>query len=94
MTEELFEIMGFGVLNEAEWVSYDPALCVDEQVEIVVQLCGKIKSKLMIPTGADEETVVKMALADEKVQEALAGKTIRKQIYVQNKATRHALPWL
>ena len=85
MTEELFEIFGFGVLNEQSWPEFDPALCVDEQVEIVVQICGKIKSKLMIPTGADEATAVEMALADEKVQEALAGKTIRKQIYVQNK---------
>jgi leucyl-tRNA synthetase len=85
MTEEIFEKQGFGILNEAEWVSYDPALCVDEQVEIVVQICGKIKAKLMIPTGADEATVAEMAKADERVQEALAGKTIRKQIYVQNK---------
>ena len=77
--------MGFGILNEQAWVSYDPALCVDAEVEIVAQVCGKIKAKLMIPTGADEATAVAMALADEKVQEALAGKTIRKQIYVQNK---------
>ena len=85
ITEELFEQLGLGVLNEQTWPEYDPALCVDEQVEIVVQLCGKIKSKLMIPTGADEETVVAMAQEDPKVQEALEGKTIRKQIYVQNK---------
>lgn len=85
MTEEMFQMLGFGILNEQSWVTYDPALCVDEQVEIVVQLCGKIKAKLMIPTDADEETACEMALADAKVQEALAGKTIRKRIYVQNK---------
>ena len=85
VTEELFEKMGFGILNEQQWVDYDPALCVDEQVEIVVQICGKIKAKLMIPQGADEQTVSALALADPKVQEALDGKTIRKQIYVQNK---------
>ncbi|MCQ2407557.1 MAG: leucine--tRNA ligase [Oscillospiraceae bacterium] len=85
MTEELFEQMGFGILNEQEWVSYDPALCVDAQVEIVAQVCGKIKAKLMIPQGADEETVIALALENEKMQEALAGKTIRKRIYVQNK---------
>ena len=84
-TVGMFEQLGLGVLNEQTWPEYDPALCVDEKVEIVVQICGKIKSKLMIPTGADEATAVAMALADEKVQEALAGKTIRKQIYVQNK---------
>ncbi len=85
ISEEMFEKMGFGILNEQAWVDYDPALCVDEQVEIVVQICGKIKAKLMIPNGADEDTVVAMAKEDPKVQEALTGKTIRKQIYVQNK---------
>ncbi len=85
VTEELFSIMGFGVLNEQKWVDFDPALCIDEQVEIVVQLCGKIKAKLMIPQGADEETVAALAMEDPKVQEALAGKTVRKRIYVQNK---------
>ena len=85
VTEELFGLMGFGVLNEQKWVDFDPALCIDEQVEIVVQLCGKIKAKLMIPQGADEETVAALAMEDPKVQEALAGKTVRKRIYVQNK---------
>ena len=85
ITSELYELLHCGVLCEAEWVTYDPALCIDEQVEIVVQICGKIKAKLMIPQGADEATVAEMAKADPKVQEALAGKTIRKQIYVQNK---------
>jgi len=85
ITSELYEMTGFGTLCDAEWVAFDPALCIDAQVEIVVQICGKIKAKLMIPQGADEATVAEMAKADEKVQEALAGKTIRKQIYVQNK---------
>lgn len=85
MTEEIFAQQGFGVLNAAEWVSYDPALCIEAEVEIVAQVCGKIKAKLMIPQGADEATVVELALKDEKMQEALAGKTIRKQIYVPNK---------
>ncbi|MCQ2416944.1 MAG: leucine--tRNA ligase [Oscillospiraceae bacterium] len=85
ITEEMFQQLGFGILNEQEWVSYDPALCEDQQVEIVVQLCGKIKSKIVIPNGADEAAAVAIAMEDEKVKEALAGKTIRKQIYVQNK---------
>ena len=85
ITEELFEQMGFGILDEQEWVSFDPALCVDEQVEIAVQVCGKIKAKLMIPQGADEAAVAELAKADPRVSEALAGKTIRKQIYVQNR---------
>ena len=85
ITEELFETLGFGILDEQTWVEYDPALCIDAQVEIVVQVNGKIKSKLMIPQGADEATVLPMALTDEKIKEAIAGKTLRKQIYIQNK---------
>ena len=85
MTEEIFSALGFGILNEQSWVDYDPALCVEAEVEIVAQVCGKIKAKLMIPQGADEETVVALALKDENMQKALDGKTIRKQIYVQNK---------
>ena len=85
MTEEIFEKQGFGILNEQAWVDYDPALCVEAEVEIVAQVCGKIKAKLMIPQGADEATVVALALKDENMQKALDGKTIRKQIYVQNK---------
>ena len=85
ITSEMFEQQGFGILSDAQWVDFDPALCIEDEVEIVVQLCGKIKAKLMIPQGADEAAVVEMAMADPKVQEALAGKTIRKQIYIQNK---------
>ena len=85
MTEEIFSALGFGTLNEQAWVDYDPALCVEAEVEIVAQVCGKIKAKLMIPQGADEATVVELALKDENMQKALDGKTIRKQIYVQNK---------
>ncbi len=85
MTEEIFSAQGFGTLNEQAWVDFDPALCVEAEVEIVAQVCGKIKAKLMIPQGADEATVVALALKDENMQKALDGKTIRKQIYVQNK---------
>ncbi len=85
MTEEIFSVQGFGTLNEQAWVDFDPALCVEAEVEIVAQVCGKIKAKLMIPQGADEATVVALALKDENMQKALDGKTIRKQIYVQNK---------
>lgn len=74
MTEEIFSALGFGILNEQSWVDYDPALCVEAEVEIVAQVCGKIKAKLMIPQGADEETVVALALKDENMQKALTEK--------------------
>jgi leucyl-tRNA synthetase len=54
-------------------------------VEIVVQVNGKIKSKLTIPVGAEKESVLEMAKADEKVSSIIEGKNLIKQIYVPNK---------
>lgn len=86
ITEELYQIAGFeGVLNQQEWVSYDEALCVDQTVEIVVQINGKIKSKLTIPVGAEKDTVLDMAKSDEKISSLIEGKNVIKQIYVPNK---------
>jgi len=86
ITEELFEIMDFGgVLNEQKWPEYDEKLCIENNVEIVVQVNGKIKAKLMIPVDGDKDEILSMAAAEEKVKEAVDGKTMRKQIYVPNK---------
>lgn len=86
ITEELYQIAGFeGVLNQQKWVEYDEALCVDQTVEIVVQVNGKIKSKLTIPVGAEKDSVIEKAFADEKVKSSICGKNVVKQIYVPNK---------
>ncbi len=85
MTEELFEQMGYGILNEQAWPKFDEKLCVEAEVEIVVQICGKVKAKLMIPLDAKEEDVIPMAMEQDAVKAALEGKTIRKKIYIQNK---------
>ncbi|MEE3334717.1 MAG: leucine--tRNA ligase, partial [Ruminococcus sp.] len=73
------------VLSEQGWVSYDEALCKDDTIEIVVQVNGKLKAKLNIAVDADKDSVIALALADEKVKEATDGKNILKQIYVPNK---------
>lgn len=86
MTEELYEICNFGgVLNQQSWTRYDENLCVDETVEIVVQVNGKVRAKLTISVNAEKDDVLAQALADAKIAEAVAGKNIIKQIYVQNK---------
>lgn len=86
MTEEIYESNGFGgVLNEQQWPQFDEALCQDETVEIVVQICGKVKTKLNIPVDAVQEDVLAQAAADPKIAALLEGKQILKQIYVQNK---------
>jgi len=86
ITEELYQIVGFdGVLNQQKWVEYDEALCVDQTVEIVVQVNGKIKSKLTIPIDAKKDYVLELAKSDEKVKNSIEGKNLLKQIYVPNK---------
>ena len=85
ISEEMYNAAFGTVLSEQSWVSYDPALCVDDTAEIVVQVNGKLKAKLNIAVDADKDSVIAQALADEKVKEATDGKNIIKQIYVPNK---------
>lgn len=86
VTEELYQKIGCpGVLSEQSWVTYDPALCVDEVLEIVVQINGKLRGKIQVSADADKDTILSAALADPKIQDALGGKTPVKQIYVPNK---------
>ena len=86
ISEELYQVIGCeGVLSEQEWVTYDEALCVDDMIEIVVQINGKVKAKLEIPADAEKDDVLAQAAADAKIKEATAGKTIIKQIYLPKK---------
>lgn len=87
ITEEVYEACGLGegILAEAEWPKYDEAKCIDESVEIVIQVNGKIKSKLNIPIDADKDSVLKLAKADENVKKAIDGMNIIKEIVVPKK---------
>jgi len=86
LTEEINEVLGNKeMLARAKWPEYDPAKCVDAAVEIAVQISGKIKARLMIPTDSIEEAVKALVMADANVQAALAGKTVIKEIYVKGK---------
>ena len=72
MTEELWERMGYGgQLAHAQWPKYDPAKCVEETVEIAVQINGKIRTRLQVPTSAGAPEVLALAKADEKIVPAL-----------------------
>ena len=73
------------MLNEQKWPTFDPALCVDEMVELVVQINGKVRSKLQVPVDSAQADVLEKAKAEPKIQDALQGKQIVKEIYVQNK---------
>lgn len=87
VTEEVYEAckLGNGILAEAEWPEYDESKCVDESVEIVVQVNGKIKAKLNIPVDADKDTVLELAKNDENVKKAIDGMKIIKEIVVPKK---------
>ena len=86
MTEEMYEVQNLGgVLNEQKWPTFDPALCVDEMVELVVQINGKVRSRLQVPVDSAQADVLEKAKAEPKIQDALQGKQIVKEIYVQNK---------
>ncbi len=87
VTEEVYQAcsLGDGILAEAKWPEYDEAKCVDESVEIVVQVNGKIKAKLNIPVNADRNAMLELAKADEKVQAAIGNMNIIKEIAVPKK---------
>ncbi len=86
ITEEINEaIGGKEMLAKAKWPEYNPAKCVDAAVEIAVQVSGKIKARLMIPTDSTEEAVKALVMANDSVKAALEGKTVLKEIYVKGK---------
>lgn len=84
--EEVWAALGHaGGIDRAGWPSFDPAAAVDEELLVVVQVNGKLRSKVMVAADAAEETVKGAALADSKVQPFIDGKTVRKVIYVPGK---------
>ena len=87
VTEEVYEAckLGNGILAEAEWPKYDESKCVDDTVEIVVQVNGKIKAKLNVSVDATKEEILELAKADEKVANAVNGMNIIKEIVVPKK---------
>jgi leucyl-tRNA synthetase len=86
LAHELWEILGEkGDLLKATWPKYDAALAKEEELEIPVQINGKLRSRITVPADATESFVLERTLADEKVQAAIAGKRIVKKIYVPGK---------
>ena len=87
VTEELWETckLGKGIIAEAVWPEYDEAKCVDETIEIVAQVNGRIKAKLNIAADAVQDEVLDMAKAEPKVAEAIAGMNIVKEIYIKGR---------
>jgi leucyl-tRNA synthetase len=86
ISEELWQRLGrTQLLSTTPWPEFDPAAVVDEEVLVIVQVNGKLRSKIMLPAGLDEDSLKAKALADEKVQPFLAGVQVRKVICVPGK---------
>ena len=86
MTEEMYENVGFaGMLNEQKWPEFDEALCVDDTIEIVAQINGKVKAKLVISVDESKEDVIAKVKSESKIKEAIDGRNIVKEIYVPGK---------
>ncbi len=84
--EELWEYLGHDkTLAYEPWPTFDEKHLAVDEVEILVQVLGKPKARIMVPADADENALREAALADEKVQTAIAGKTVRKVICVKGR---------
>jgi leucyl-tRNA synthetase len=85
VTEELWERLGNSTLWERPWPVADPALLESETFELVVQVNGKVRDRVEVPSGLDENELVERAKASERVQAHLDGKQIRQTIVVPGK---------
>ncbi|MCP3741086.1 leucine--tRNA ligase [Rossellomorea sp. BNER] len=86
IAEELWAKLGYeGTISYAAWPTYDEAKLVDNEVEIVFQVNGKVRAKLTVAKDLSKDELEKFAMKDAKVQEHIEGKTVRKVIAVPGK---------
>ncbi|TKI49677.1 leucine--tRNA ligase [Lysinibacillus tabacifolii] len=86
IAEELWQLLGHeNTLSYEEWPAYDESKLVDDEVEVAVQVAGKVRAKIIVAKDASKEEIEKVALADEKVQEYMAGKDLVKIIVIPGK---------
>ncbi|UUV23455.1 MULTISPECIES: leucine--tRNA ligase [Lysinibacillus] len=86
IAEELWQLLGHdSTLSYEQWPTYDEAKLVDDEVEIAVQVAGKVRAKIVVAKDASKEDIEKVALADEKVQEYMVGKSLVKIIVIPGK---------
>ena len=86
VTEEMWEVMSFGgMVNQADWPKYDEEKTKENNVEIVLQIMGKVRAKITVPVDMAKDDVLAAAKAEPKMAELLAGKEIKKEIYVPGK---------
>ena len=86
VTEEMWDVMNFGgMVNQAKWPEYDEEKTKENDVEIVIQIMGKVRAKITVPVDMAKDDVLAEAKAEPKIAELLEGKEIKKEIYVPGK---------
>ena len=86
IAEELWAHLGHTEsITYETWPAFDEAKLVDDEIEIVVQINGKVKTKLMVPTDTTKEQLQEIAMGEESIKEQIDGKTVRKVIAVPGK---------
>ncbi|MDR2670548.1 MAG: leucine--tRNA ligase [Oscillospiraceae bacterium] len=84
--EEMWEQLGYkGFVVREPWPAFDPAKTVEDEVEIAVQVGGKLRATVVIPTGAADEDVLAAALAEPRIRKTLDGRRVVRHIYVKDK---------
>ena len=86
VTEEMWDVMNFGgMVNQAKWPEYDEEKTKENDVEIVIQIMGKVRAKITVPVDMTKDDVLATAKAEPKIAELLDGKKIKKEVYVPGK---------
>jgi leucyl-tRNA synthetase len=86
LTQELWVMLGNDQnLAEAAWPVYDQAVASEEQITIVIQINGKVRSRMTVPVDEEVDKIKALAMADEKIAKMLTGKEVLKEIYVPQK---------
>ena len=86
VTEEIWAAQNYGgMLANGHWVDYDEAKCIDDEIEIVAQINGKVRAKLMIPADIDSAEAIELAKKDPSIAAAIDGKTVVKELYVKGR---------
>ena len=86
LAEEVYSMLGYeGLVSLAKWPEYDESKTIDDTIEMPVQINGKVRSIIMVPNGADKDQILELAKSDEKVAQAMEGKSIVKEIVVPGK---------
>ena len=85
LAEQAWSRLGLGLIADAAWPTVDPAMLIDDEVTIAIQVLGKLRDTVTVPKGLAREELEALALASEKVQRALDGKAVKKVIVVPDR---------